>query len=122
LKWDRILPDSQDYLNLAPLPIRPRTIFLAKRRRHCHRAMIVGVDVSAIPHSLFPLFATASTGASVGATLQFIGVHGLAVLLASGIHVLRVVSRIWEACRRAAAARPSALVRPGCAESSWWGS
>jgi hypothetical protein len=46
--------------------------------------MVIGADVSAIPTALFPLFATASTGASVGATLQFIGVHGLAVLLASG--------------------------------------
>jgi hypothetical protein len=84
LKWDRILPDSQDYLNLAPLPIRPRTIFLANAAAIAIAAMIVGVDVSAIPTVLFPLFATASTGASVGATLQFIGVHGLAVLLASG--------------------------------------
>src|SRR5262245_14867726 len=29
LKWDRLVPDSQDYLNLAPLPVRPRTIFFA---------------------------------------------------------------------------------------------
>src|SRR5437660_6842646 len=26
LKWDRILPDSQDYLNLAPLPVSSRRI------------------------------------------------------------------------------------------------
>ena len=24
LKWDKILPDAQDYLTLAPLPVRPR--------------------------------------------------------------------------------------------------
>src|ERR1035438_7711476 len=28
LKWDKILPDAQDYLNLAPLPLRPRSILL----------------------------------------------------------------------------------------------
>ena len=83
LKWDRILPDSQDYLNLAPLPIRPRTVFLANTTAIAIAAMVIGVDVSAIPTVLFPLFATASTQASVGATLQFIGVHAFSVLLAS---------------------------------------
>src|SRR5262245_1432661 len=29
LKWDRILPDQQDYLNLAPLPVASRRILLA---------------------------------------------------------------------------------------------
>lgn len=33
LKWDRTLPDSQDYLNLAPLPLRPRDILLANAAR-----------------------------------------------------------------------------------------
>jgi hypothetical protein len=84
LKWDRILPDSQDYLNLAPLPIPPRTIFLANAAALAIAAMVIGADVSVIPTVLFPLFATASAGASVGATLQFIGVHGFVVLLASG--------------------------------------
>jgi hypothetical protein len=83
LKWDRILPDAQDYLNLAPLPIRPRSIFLANAAAIAIAAIVIGVDVSAIPTALFPLFATASTRASVSATLQFIGVHGLVVLLAS---------------------------------------
>ena len=37
LKWDKILPDSQDYLNLAPLPVRRRTILLANADSHRHR-------------------------------------------------------------------------------------
>jgi hypothetical protein len=82
LKWDQILPDAQDYLNLAPLPIRPRTIFLANAAAIAIAALVVGVDVNAIPAVLFPLFVMASTTTSVGATLQFVGVHGLSVLLA----------------------------------------
>ena len=33
LKWDQILPDSQDYLNLAPLPVRPPAHSAGQRRR-----------------------------------------------------------------------------------------
>jgi hypothetical protein len=84
LKWDQILPDAQDYLNLAPLPIRPRTIFAANAAAIAIAAVVVGVDVNAIPAVLFPLFATASVTTSVGATLQFVGVHWLSVVLACG--------------------------------------
>jgi hypothetical protein len=30
LEWDVLFPDRQDFLNLAPLPVRMRTLFLAK--------------------------------------------------------------------------------------------
>src|SRR6185436_13235966 len=54
LKWDRILPDSQDYLNLAPLPIRARTIFLANAGAILIAVVVIAVDVNLVPSALFP--------------------------------------------------------------------
>src|SRR5579871_4931753 len=59
LKWDKILPDSQDYLNLAPLPIRPRRILLANATAILVAVVTVALDVNLLPSALFPLFVTA---------------------------------------------------------------
>ncbi len=83
LKWDQILPDAQDYLNLAPLPVPPRSIFLANAVAIAFAAAVVALDVSAVPALLFPFFVTASKHAGLGVALSFVGVHCLSVLLAS---------------------------------------
>jgi hypothetical protein len=83
LKWDQILPDSQDYLNLAPLPIAPRRILLANAGAVMAAVMVVALDVSVIPAVLFPLFVVAAAGSSVAAFLKFAAVHLLCVGLAS---------------------------------------
>jgi hypothetical protein len=83
LKWDKLLPDSQDYLNLAPLPIRPRNVLLANAAALLIAILVVAVDVSAVPSVLFPAFVMASVHARPAAFAQFIGAHAACVFLAS---------------------------------------
>ncbi|HTS31358.1 MAG TPA: hypothetical protein VMH81_36045 [Bryobacteraceae bacterium] len=83
LKWDRILPDSQDYINLAPLPIRPRRILMANVTAILIAVVTVALDVNLLPSVLFPLFVTASEHASFGYFLQFAATQAASVLLAS---------------------------------------
>lgn len=83
LKWDRILPDSQDYLNLAPLPIRPSRILLANAAAIAIAASVFAVDVNVFSVILFPMFVTASAQASAAVYLQFAAAHAACVLLAS---------------------------------------
>ena len=49
LKWDQILPDAQDYLNFAPLPVRSRQILLANAVAILTAVLVVAVAVNAIP-------------------------------------------------------------------------
>lgn len=83
LKWDKILPDSQDYLNLAPLPVRPRRILLANALAIGIAVIVFVVDVNALPALLFPLFVTAAQQTGAGALLHFCMVHGACVILAA---------------------------------------
>jgi len=83
LKWDRILPDSQDYLNLAPLPIRPRAILLANASALAIAVLVFAVDVNAASMILFPFFVGAAAEASPAALAQFVAVHALCLVLAS---------------------------------------
>lgn len=83
LKWDKLLPDSQDYLNLAPLPIRPRNVLLANAAALLIAILVVAVDVSAVPALLFPSFVMASVQARPAAFVQFIAAHAAGVFLAS---------------------------------------
>lgn len=83
LKWDKILPDSQDYLNLAPLPLRPRSILLANAAAIAAAVVVFSVDVNGLPVVLFPLFVSAAAQSSLGGFLQFAGAHAACVMLAS---------------------------------------
>ena len=83
LKWDKILPDVQDYLNLAPLPIRPRVVLLANAAAIAFAVVVFAVDVNAISALLFPLFVTASAEIGMAGFLQFAAIHAACVLGAS---------------------------------------
>ena len=82
LKWDRILPDSQDYLNLAPLPIRPRAVLLANAAAIAIAVVVLAIDVSAVSTILFPLFAISSVEAGFGVYAAFAAAHALCLVLA----------------------------------------
>lgn len=83
LKWDKILPDSQDYLNLAPLPLLPRSILLANAAAIAAAVVVFSVDVNGLPVVLFPLFVSSAAQTSFGGFLQFAGAHAACVMLAS---------------------------------------
>src|ERR1700730_5554193 len=90
LKWDKILPDSQDYLNLAPLPVRRRTILLANAAAIAIAVLVFAIDVNAVPAFLFPLFVSSSGEIGVADFLRFAGVHLTCVLMASFFSICAV--------------------------------
>lgn len=83
LKWDNILPDARDYLNLAPLPIPPRRILLANALAIAVAVTVFAVDVNGAPAVLFPLFVTASAEAPFAVYASFAATHAVCMLLAS---------------------------------------
>lgn len=82
LKWDSIFPDRRDYMNLAPLPIATRRIFLANITAITLIALAFAVDVNAASSILFPMDVTMEQRKFVF-YLQFAGAHFLGVLLSS---------------------------------------
>jgi hypothetical protein len=83
LKWDKILPDAQDYLNLAPLPIRPRTVLAANAVAIAIAAVVFAIDVNGMPAILFPLFVSTGGELNFADFLRFVAVHAACMMLAS---------------------------------------
>lgn len=82
LKWEKILPGRQDYLQLAPLPVSTRTIFLANLTAIVLLAAVFAIDVNFASTLIFPMIVTAETGTFLE-FLAFVAVHGLCAGLAS---------------------------------------
>src|ERR1051326_8914404 len=74
LKWDPIFPDRRDYMNLAPLPIATRQIFLANVTTITLIALAFAIDVNAASSILFPMDVTMEARNFVF-YLQFAGSH-----------------------------------------------
>jgi hypothetical protein len=83
LKWDRILPDVQDYTNLAPLPIRARTILAANVAAIGTAVLLFVVVANAFSTLLFPAFVTAAAQTGLPELLRFAGIHAAVMALAS---------------------------------------
>jgi len=112
LKWDKIVPDSQDFLNLAPLPVRRRTILAANAAAIAIAVLVFATDVNAVPTFLFPLFVSASGETSFADFLRFAGTHFTCVLMASFFSICAVFALLGTF----AAVLPGAAFR---AISSW---
>jgi len=82
LKWDSIFPDRRDYMNLAPLPIPTRRIFLANITAIVLIALAFAVDVNAVSSLFFPMEVTMEEP-KFAAYLYFVRAHFAGVLLAS---------------------------------------
>jgi len=81
-KWDRILPDVTDRLNLGPLPIPARTLFLSSLAAI---ALVVGVfiiDVNAGSMLIFPMVVTADQSSAMP-FLRLAFAHTIVLLLGS---------------------------------------
>ena len=81
-KWDALIPDRRDYVNLAPLPIPARHFLYANLDAILLVAAALGLDVNAASSVLFPLFA-AGSHSSFGHIATFFASHVLSVFLAS---------------------------------------
>src|SRR5579859_3327204 len=82
LKWDSIFPDRRDYMNLAPLPIPTRRIFLANITAIVLIALAFAVDVNAVSSLFFPMEVTMEQPKFTD-YLYFVRAHFAGVLLAS---------------------------------------
>ena len=81
-KWDALLPDRRDYVNLAPLPIPAKHILYANLAALLLVAAALGFDVNAASSVLFPLIAVGSHS-SFGYLALFFVTHLFSVFLAS---------------------------------------
>ena len=81
-KWDRILPNRQDHMNLAPLPLTARTIFLANLIAILVVTIAFALVVNLGSTLLFPMIVTAEYG-RLGESLVFMAVHATVVTTAS---------------------------------------
>jgi hypothetical protein len=81
-RWDAILPDRRDYINLAPLPISTRKIFLANLIAVLFLAGLVAIDVNAVSCVLFPAV-VAATQSKFTFFARFAVVHAAGVVLSS---------------------------------------
>jgi hypothetical protein len=90
LKWDQILPDQQDYLNLAPLPVSSRRVLFANALAILVAVAVVAIDVNFIATILFPMFVTAAARSAVAAFLPFAFAHAGMMLLASVFSIASV--------------------------------
>jgi hypothetical protein len=81
-KWDALIPDRRDYVNLAPLPIPAKQILYANLTALLLLAAALGLDVNAASSVLFPLIAVGSHS-SFGYLALFFVTHLFSVFLAS---------------------------------------
>jgi hypothetical protein len=88
-RWDAIFPDRRDYMNLVPLPMSMRTIFLANLVAVLFLAVLIALDVNAASCVLFPMV-VAATQTKFLFFARFAAVHALGVLLASVFAFLAV--------------------------------
>jgi len=114
IKWDRILPDAQDYLNLAPLPVQRRNILLANATALSFAVAVLTLDVNGASAVLFPLFVASAAPSNSIHIAGFMAAHALCLVLASLFSFFAVFAVLGAL----AAALPREVFR---ACSSWRG-
>jgi hypothetical protein len=92
LEWDALFPDRRDYVSLIPLPIRARTMFLAKVGALA--LFLVGFTAAVnLPSTLmFPLFSFRSVDGNIGGIAGTIAAQGISVFAASAFVFLSMVA------------------------------
>ncbi len=90
-RWDTLLPDRRDYMNLVPLPISTVLIFYSNLAAIVALAALLALDVNAASSLLFPL-GVAATQSSFLFFVKFSVVHILVVTLASVFGFFAVLS------------------------------
>jgi hypothetical protein len=92
-RWETVFPDRRDYMNLVPLPVSMRTIFLANLVAVLFLVGLIAVDVNAASSILFPLVVGATQSAFLF-FLRFAAVHAVGVVLASVFSFFAVFSAL----------------------------
>jgi len=92
-RWDSIFPDRRDYVNLVPLPVSTKVIFLANLTAILCLAGVLAVDVNAASALLYPL-AASSGQETFRYVAQIAGMHVIGVLLASVFSFLAIFATV----------------------------
>ncbi len=91
LEWDTLFPDRRDYLILAPLPIRLRTLLTAKITALFLFLLVFTLALNGCSSVLFPLMAM-NPHAPAGYALRYISAHATAVFAANTFVLLLCVA------------------------------
>jgi hypothetical protein len=78
LRWDHLLPGRRDFVNLAPLPLELRSIFMANTVALAGTALLFATAVNCFSSFFFPILVTMQAGPA--AFIEFAGAHIAAVL------------------------------------------
>ena len=89
LEWDALFPDARDYVSLVPLPIRARTIFLAKIGALVLFLVGFTAAVNAVSTVIFPVLSYRGT---LFAVIRAVLAHGASILAASAFIFLALVA------------------------------
>jgi hypothetical protein len=81
LRWDSLFPDRRDFVNLAPLPLKLRTILFAKVLALAGFLLIFLIDINLVSSIVFPSVVMESEGNLAG-LLRFMGAHAVSVAAA----------------------------------------
>ena len=79
-EWDVIFPDARDYLNITPLPVKIRTLFLAKLTSLFLFVALFAVAMNAISVVTFAFYLIKWQSNSLAYGLQFMGIHLVSTL------------------------------------------
>ena len=96
LYWDNLFPDRKDYLNLVPLPLTLRTLFLSKVTSLVLFMGLFSFMINAVSGVLFPLAATMNHATSAD-SLRFLVAHFVSVVSGSAFVFLLLVA-VQGAC------------------------
>lgn len=91
LRWDHLLPGRRDFTNLAPLPLKLRTIFLANVSALAFVALLFAIDVNLFSGFFFPLLVSMQED-SMKAYFGYCGPHWAGVMGISLFTMLAVLA------------------------------
>lgn len=91
LRWDHLLPGRRDFINLAPLPLALKSIFLANAAALGFVALVFTLDVNAFSGFYFPLLVT-WRGTALGPYIAVCAAHWVAVMGISLFTILAILA------------------------------
>ena len=116
LEWDLLFPDRRDFLNLLPLPLKPRTIFLAKFSSLLGFVLLYTLAVNILASVVMAIYLVPGTGRELGSLVRTVPAHFTAAL-AANLTVFFLIALVQAAAllglSPALFKRVSALVRFG---------
>jgi hypothetical protein len=83
LEWDVLFPDRRDFANLLPLPLKPRTIFLAKFSSLLGFVLIYTLAVNGLASVFLAIYLVPETGREVWMLLRTVPAHFAAAVTAN---------------------------------------